>query len=54
MGEGAPSKETRIVAGAMAIYRIKDGLVVEEIVDGDALGIFRQLGLELRPMTPGK
>jgi steroid delta-isomerase-like uncharacterized protein len=53
-GEGAPSKETRIVAGAMAIYRIKDGLVVEEIIDGDALGIFRQLGLELRPRTAAK
>lgn len=53
-GEGAPSKETKIVAGAMAVYRIKDGLVVEEIIDGDALGIFRQLGLELRPRVPAK
>jgi len=53
-GEGAPSKETKIVAGAMAVYRIKDGLVVEEIIDGDALGIFRQLGLELRPKTAVK
>jgi len=38
----------------MAVYRIKDGLVVEEIIDGDALGIFRQLGLELRPRTAAK
>ena len=53
-GEGAPPKETRIVAGAMAVYRIKDGLVVEEIIDGDALGIFRQLGLELQPKTAAK
>jgi len=53
-GEAAPSKETKIVAGAMAVYRIKDGLVVEEIIDGDALGIFRQLGLELRPRTAAK
>jgi len=53
-GEGAPSKETKIVAGAMAVYRLKDGLIVEEIIDGDALGIFRQLGLELQPRTAAK
>jgi predicted ester cyclase len=46
---GEPPKETAIEAGAMIIYRIRDGLVVEEVVDGDALGLFRQLGLELQP-----
>ena len=52
--EGIPPVETKLAAGAMIIYRIKDGLVVEEIIDGDALGIFRQLGLELQPKTPAK
>ncbi len=52
-GSGPP-KETAIEAGAMIIYRVKDGLVVEEIVDGDALGLFRQLGLELQPRTAAK
>jgi predicted ester cyclase len=52
--EGTPSVETKIAAGAMIIYRIKDGLVVEEIIDGDALGLFRQLGLELQPKAPVK
>jgi predicted ester cyclase len=52
-GSGPP-KETAIEAGAMIIFRIKDGLVVEELVDGDALGLFRQLGLELHPKAPVK
>jgi predicted ester cyclase len=52
--EQKPSVLTKIAAGAMIIFRIKDGLVVEELVDGDALGLFRQLGLELRPKTAVK
>jgi ketosteroid isomerase-like protein len=48
------TKETAIEAGAMIIFRVKDGLVVDEIVDGDALGLFRQLGLELQPRTAAK
>jgi predicted ester cyclase len=51
---GGPPKETAIEAGAMIIFRVKEGLVVEEVVDGDALGLFRQLGLELQPRTPAK
>jgi predicted ester cyclase len=52
--EAKPSLLTKIAAGAMIIFRVKDGLVVEEIVDGDALGLFRQLGLELHPKAPAK
>jgi predicted ester cyclase len=52
--EAKPSVLTRIAAGAVIIFRVKDGLIVEEIIDGDALGLFRQLGLELRPRIPAK
>jgi len=51
---GGPPKETAIEAGAMIIFHVKEGLVVEEIVDGDALGLFRQLGLELQPRAKAK
>ncbi|NTU51301.1 MAG: ester cyclase [Candidatus Aminicenantes bacterium] len=51
---GGPPKETAIEAGAMIIFRVKEGLVVEEVVDGDALGLFRQLGLELQPRAKAK
>lgn len=50
----APSVLTKIAAGAMIIFRVKDGFITEEIIDGDALGLFRQLGLELLPKAPGK
>lgn len=52
--ERKPSVLTRIAAGATIIFRVEEGLIVEEIVDGDALGLFRQLGLELRPKAPAK
>jgi predicted ester cyclase len=51
---GSAPAETKIAAGAMIIFRIKDGLITEEYIDGDALGLFRQLGLELKPKSPGK
>lgn len=54
VAEGAAAVETKIAAGAMAVFRVKDGLIVEEIIDGDALGLFRQLGLELRPKAAAK
>jgi predicted ester cyclase len=50
----APSALTRIMAGAMVIFRVKDGLITEETIDGDALGLFRQLGLELQPKVIAK
>jgi predicted ester cyclase len=52
--KGAPPVESKIASGAMIIFRVKDGLIVEEIIDGDALGLFRQLGLELQPRSPAK
>ena len=51
---GAAPAEAKIAAGAMIVFRVKDGLITEEHIDGDALGLFRQLGLELKPKSPAK
>jgi len=51
---GPAPAEAKIAAGAIVIFRIKDGLITEEHIDGDALGLFRQLGLELKPKAPAK
>lgn len=52
--EEKPYALTRIEGGALILFRLRDGLIVEEIIDGDALGLFRQLGLELRPKERGR
>jgi len=38
----------------VAIFRIRDGLVVEEAEDADMLGFYQQLGLELKPKASTK
>jgi steroid delta-isomerase-like uncharacterized protein len=52
--EGIPPTGNKIAISAICIFRIKDGLVVEEIEDADMLGFYQQLGLELKPKTPAK
>ena len=49
-----PPVLTKIGAGATIIDRVRDGLIVEEMIDGDALGVFRQLSLELRPRAAAR
>jgi hypothetical protein len=34
--------------------RLKDGLVVEEVAEEDFLGLYQQLGMELRPKVAVK
>jgi steroid delta-isomerase-like uncharacterized protein len=52
--EGVPPTGNKIVISAICIFRIKDGLVVEEIEDADMLGLYQQLGMELKPKMPAK
>ena len=52
--EGIPPTGNKIAVGAICIFRIKDGLVVEEIEDADMLGLYQQLGMELKPKVPVK
>ncbi len=46
---GIPATGKKASIGATLVYRFRDGKVVEEIEDADFLGLFMQLGLELKP-----
>ena len=50
--EGIPATGNTIGFGSICIFRLKDGLVVEEIQEGDTLGLYQQLGMELKPKAP--
>jgi steroid delta-isomerase-like uncharacterized protein len=52
--EGIPATGDTIGVGTIIIFRLKDGLVVEEIQDADMLGFYQQLGMELKPKAPTK
>jgi predicted ester cyclase len=52
MGISATGKRAAI--GALIIFRIKDGKVIEEIEEADFLGLFQQLGFELKPIEAKK
>ncbi len=52
--EGIPPTGNKVAISAICIFRIKDGLVVEEIEDADMLGLYQQLGLELKPKAAVK
>lgn len=52
--QGIPPTGNKIALSAVAIFRIKDGLVVEEAEDADLLGLYRQLGMELKAKAPAK
>ncbi len=52
--EGVPPTGNPLAISAICIFRIKDGLVVEEIEEADMLGLYQQLGLELKPKKPAK
>ena len=46
---GIPATGKKASIGVTLVYRFRDGKVVEEIEDADFLGLFMQLGLELKP-----
>jgi hypothetical protein len=52
--EGIPPTGNKIAISNLIIFRIKDGLVVEEIEEADMLGLYQQLGMELKPKAPVK
>jgi predicted ester cyclase len=52
--EGIPPTGQKIEISALVICRIKDGLIVEEIEEADMLGLYQQLGMELKPKAPAK
>lgn len=52
--QGIPPTGNKVTVSYIAIMRLKDGLVVEEIAEEDFLGLYQQLGMELRPKAAVK
>jgi predicted ester cyclase len=52
--QGIPPTGRKVSVSFIAIMRLKDGLVVEEVAEEDFLGLYQQLGMELRPKAPAK
>ena len=52
--QGIPPTGNKVTVSFIAIFRLKDGLVVEEVAEEDFLGLYQQLGLELRPKEAKK
>jgi len=52
--EGIPPTGRKVALSVLAVFRIRDGLVVEEVEDADMLGFFQQLGMELKPKALAK
>ena len=44
----------KVSVSYIAIFRMKDGQVVEEIAEEDFLGFYQQLGMELKPIAAKK
>jgi predicted ester cyclase len=51
---GIPPTGKKVSVSFIAIFRLKDGQVVEEIAEEDFLGLYRQLGMELKPIEAKK
>jgi steroid delta-isomerase-like uncharacterized protein len=47
--QGIPATGNKIEVGAIIIYRIEDGKIVEVWEEMDMLGMMQQLGMELKP-----
>ena len=48
--QGIPPTGNKVSVSFIAIFRLKDGLVVEEVAEEDFLGLYQQLGMELKPI----
>jgi steroid delta-isomerase-like uncharacterized protein len=47
--ESIPATGNKIEISAIEVFRIENGKIVEERLDGDMLGVMMQLGMELKP-----
>ena len=52
--EGIPATGNTLTISAICIFRLKDGLVVEEIEEANMLGLYQQIGMELKPKAAAK
>ena len=46
---GIPATGNKVEFGAIIIYTIENGKIIEMREEGDILGLFMQLGMELTP-----
>jgi predicted ester cyclase len=51
---GIPPTGNKVSVSFIAIFRLKDGKVVEEVAEEDFLGLYQQLGMELKPVAAKK
>lgn len=51
---GIPATGKKASIGVTLVFRFRDGKVVEEIEDADFLGLFMQLGMELKPIAAAR
>jgi steroid delta-isomerase-like uncharacterized protein len=51
---GMPASGKKFEIGGIFIVRIENGKVIEQREDADLLGLFRQLGMELKPIDKKK
>ena len=47
--EGFPPPGNTFKVSSIFIFTVKDGKIVEARADGDTLGFYQQLGMELKP-----
>jgi predicted ester cyclase len=47
--QGIPATGNKVEFGVLVIWTLEDGKIVEMREDGDTLGFFQQLGMELKP-----
>ena len=52
--EGIPATGNTLTISAICIFRFKDGLVVEEVEEANMLGLYQQIGMELKPKAAAK
>jgi steroid delta-isomerase-like uncharacterized protein len=52
--QGIPATGNKVTISAICIFRLKDGLVVEEVEEADMMSFYQQLGMELRPKARAK
>ncbi len=52
--QGIPATGNKVEFGVIVIWRFKNGKIVEMREEGDMLGFFQQLGMELKPKEEKK
>jgi len=52
--EGIPPTGKKLAVSAISVFRIKSGLIIEEREEADMVGMYQQLGMELKPQESSR